>query len=215
MGCEELPVSVVDVGNCVVVVIDVQNDFCNAAGALAGGGADVGRIREMLPRLERFLEASRRLGVRIVFVRYENDPDNLPEVVAMRNRLLTGSGVTCCEPGSWGAEFCKPIEPAAGEPVLTKQYYSAFSSNGFVRFLRQSGARTLVLTGVLTNVCVETTARDAELWGFHNIVVEDCVASDSPTLHVAALANVATYFGWVCRGEDLLRQWRSQRAGRC
>jgi len=85
------------------------------------------------------------------------------------------------------------------------------SSDDFVRFLRQTGVNTLVLTGVLTNVCVETTARDAELWGFYAIIVEDCVASDSLTLHEAALANLKAYFGWIYRGEDLVRLWSAQR----
>ena len=210
MGCEGLPINIAGGGKCAVIVIDVQNDFCAAGGAFAQEGSDVTRIREMLPRLQHFLEASRKLDVRIVFVRYEYDSASVSEVVATRDRLLGGSRVPCCRPGSWGAEFCSPVEPRSGEPVFTKRYYSAFSSNRFVKFLRQTGIQTLVLTGVLTNVCVETTARDAELWGFYTIVVDDCVASDSLTLHEAALVNLATYFGWACRGEDLVRQWRTQ-----
>jgi len=214
MGCEVLPTSIVGADNCVVAVIDVQNDFCAAGGAFAQEGSDVTRISEMLPRLQHFLEASRKLDVRIVFVRYEYDSACLSEVVAMRDRILGGSRVPCCQPGSWGAEFCSPIEPRSGEPVFTKRYYSAFSSNRFVKFLRQTGIQTLVLTGVLTNVCVETTARDAELWGFYAILVEDCVASDSLTLHEAALANLKTYFGWSCRQEDLVRLWGAQRSAK-
>jgi ureidoacrylate peracid hydrolase len=216
MGCEGLPTSIVGCDHCVVVVIDVQNDACAAGGAFARDGSDLSRIAEMLSRLHQFLEETRGLGVTVAFVRHEYDPASLPEFLARRDKAKWGSDARpCFEPGSWGAEFCKPIEPAGDEPVFTKHYYSAFSSNSFVRFLRQSGASTLVLTGVLTNVCVETTARDAELWGFYTIVAEDCVASDSQTLHEAALANLETYFGWTCRGGDLVRLWEAQRSGRC
>jgi ureidoacrylate peracid hydrolase len=189
-----------------VVVIDVQNDFCSAGGAFERQGRNLEGIRCMLPTLSAFLDAARQLGVRILFVQHEHRPEQLTPFMRTRERLLFG-GEGFPLPGTWGAELCREITPRPGEPIVAKYWYNAFSSPRFEQWLTEHNVRTLIFTGVLTNVCVETTLRNADTRDYHAMVVSDCVASDSAELHRATLANVSGYFGWVSTSRELLDLW--------
>jgi ureidoacrylate peracid hydrolase len=164
----------------------------------------------MLPVLASLLRGARRAGVRIVYVRHEHQPDRLTPFIGHRDRLLFGFG-SYPAAGTWGAEICSEVSPAPGEAQLTKTLYSAFSNPEMERFLAAHKVETLVVTGVLTNVCVETTLRDADTRDCYSVVVSDCVASDSPELHRATLANVEGYFGWVCTSHELLDLWSGRK----
>jgi ureidoacrylate peracid hydrolase len=191
---------------CAISVIDVQNDFCAAGGAMHRLGRNVENMSRMLPSLAAFLRGVRSLGGKIVFTRHRFEPDQLTPTLLERNRNLFG-GDGFPMPGSWGEGFCSPVGPVDGEAIFSKYRYSAFSNPKFGDWLDRCGVKTLVLAGVLTNVCVETTARESDSRDFYVVVVEDCVASDSKELHRATLANIQQYFGWVCTSEELLTLW--------
>jgi len=192
--------------DCVVVVIDVQNDFCAAGGALARQGCNLESINEMLPNLARFLDRVRQLGGKIIFTQHSYDPTRMSPTIVERDRLLFG-GTGFPTPGSWGEAFCAPVQPHENEPVIVKHRYNAFSNPEFAELLNNYETRTLLLTGVLTNVCVETTARATDARDYYPIIIEDCVASDSPELHRVALKNLQSYFAWVCSSAELLALW--------
>jgi len=195
---------------CAILVVDVQNDFCAIGGAFHREGRNLDDIRRMLPILSSFLDGARQAGARILFVRHEYQPAQLTPL--MRDReMLRYSGEGYPIPGTWGAELCPEVSPLPAEPVLAKHWYSAFSNPELERLLAAHEIETLILTGVLTNVCVETTLRDADTRDFYCVIVSDCVASDSPELHRATLANVEGYFGWVCTSRELMDLWREER----
>jgi ureidoacrylate peracid hydrolase len=209
---------VASLDRCTVLVIDVQNDFCSPGGTFAHEGRNLDEIRRMLPVLAAFLQGARQAGARILYLRHEYQPalltplvqnrdrPLLTPLVQNRDRLLFGSlGYPAA--GTWGAELCPEVAPGPGEQQLTKSFYSAFSNPELERLLAAHSTETLIVTGVLTNVCVETTLRDADTRDFYPVIVSDCVASDAPELHRATLANVAGYFGWVCTSQELLALW--------
>jgi ureidoacrylate peracid hydrolase len=206
MSSKDAVAQIAAIQGCAVVVIDVQNDFCSAGGAFHRQGRNLEGIRLMLPTLAAFLDAARRSGVRILFVQHEYRPEQLTSFMQTRDRLLFG-GEAFPLPGTWGAELRPEVTPRPGEPIVVKHWYSAFSNPRFGQLLGEHSVRTLVFTGVLTNVCVETTLRDADTRDYYSVVVSDCVASDSPELHRATLENVAGYFGWVCSSRELLSLW--------
>lgn len=193
-------------GNYTVAVIDVQNDFCAVEGAFYRQGANLSHLSQVLPRIAAFLTNIRRLGGKIIFTKHHHHPGQLSPAMLDRNRLLFG-GEGFPIPGSWGEAFCEPVSPHPAEPVIIKYQYSAFSNPEFRVWLDQFETKILVLTGVLTNVCVETTARDAYAAGYYPVVIEDCVASDSMALHRATLTTLKTFFGWGCLSEEFVRLW--------
>lgn len=194
--------------HCLIAVIDVQNDFCAPGGAFDRRGRNLEPIRSMLPRLARFLGRARDLGVAVLFTLHSYDVHRMPADLVERDRRLFGAeGFPA--PGSWGEGFPELVHPAPGEGVLVKTRYSAFTNPRFRRLLDSHSTQTLILTGLLTNVCVESTARDVDKTAYNLVVVEDCVASDELALHRASLMNLEQYFGWVVSSSELLAAWES------
>ena len=196
-------------GRAAVVVVDVQNDFCHPDGVCASRGSDVAGAVEMVPRLQAFLDDARAAGVLVVFIQTTHDETtDSPAWLARRGDLEVGtpSPVHTCHTGSWGAEFYE-VSPQPGEPVVIKHRYSAFAGTSLDVVLRTAGVDSLLLTGVSTNVCVESTLRDGLFAEYRVTLVEDCAASYEPEAHQATVENVAKYFGVVATSEEISGTW--------
>jgi ureidoacrylate peracid hydrolase len=190
-------------GEATLLVIDVQNDYCHADGVFGRAGKDLTAIQAAVERIEGLVAAARRAGVPLIWVRTEHD--RWTDSAAWLSREVRAAG-TICAPGSWGAEFYR-VQPAPGECVVVKHRYSAFVGSRLPVVLRGLGRRTLVLTGVTTNVCVESTARDAFMRDWPVALVEDCAAALTKGEHEAAVHNVRTYFGRVLDAATLESGW--------
>ena len=179
----------------VLVVIDVQNDFCDGKGFFSKEGRDLSRVHQMMPNLVSLLRKCRQVKMPIIFVRtFHSDWTNSPAW------LMRGGGMAkkapVCGPNSWGAEFYE-VQPESEDYVVTKHRYSAFVGTDLDLILRSKGFKTILFAGVATNVCVETTLRDAFNHNYNVILVEDCCAAYSAEEHAGTLANVSKHFGIV------------------
>ncbi len=194
-----------------VLVIDVQNDFCSDQGYAGVTGSDLAQIKTMLPRLRNFVERCRLKGVTVIFVQLIQEETTFSEPMReLRHRK--GWKKIACEKGTWGADFYPDIRPAPGEKVVEKRRYSSFSETNLEAVLRELGVRTLVLTGVATNLCVETTARDGFLRGYYIVCARDCMATNhGSNIHEGALVNLDGFFGQVVSSEHLLEAWKGVR----
>lgn len=198
-----------------LIVIDMQNDFCSKDGRMAADGLPVAAVQEMAQRLPDALDVARSAGVLIVFVRnVYNTPGNWYlsdpwlEMAARRYRGRTYTVDEMCPPGSWGNDFYGDVQPRPDEPVVTKHRYSGFHNTDLDTILRANGVRTVVLTGVATNVCVETTAREAFVRDYYVVFPSDGTATYSEDAHRATLWNIDTFFGQVVTLDDLLASWK-------
>jgi ureidoacrylate peracid hydrolase len=188
-----------------VMVIDMQNDFCAEAGYVEKVvGKDVSACRAVAPRIMALVEAARARGVPVYWIKANYDPERLPE--SMRVKQQEKSRVICCGTGSWGAEFYG-VTAAPGEAVIEKSSYSAFAGTDVEQELRAKGVRTVVFAGVQTNVCVESSLRDAVCRGLYAVLASDCVASHTLPLHDATLKNVQFLFGDVLDREAIVAAW--------
>ena len=198
----------IDPKTTALVVVDVQNDFCHGDGLIAGLGADVTAAQEMVPRLMLLVDRAREVGATVIWLQLVN-AEYTTSVVAHDQRRRTRPGTDLiCKAGSWGAELYR-VEPVDGEPVVVKRRYSPFVDTEFELILRSRGIRTLVVTGVATNVCVESTARDAYMRDYYVVLVDDCSAAYDPAGHAATLRNVDDHFGLVVRSEEVFGAWPS------
>ena len=193
-----------------VLVIDMQNDFCHTEGAFAKGGQDLSAVHEMAGPLGKFVDGARKLGVLPVHVRSHHDHEFLPPSALARNRQL-GRDKGICLKGSWGAEFYE-VFPAETDMIVTKHTYSAFIGTDLEQILREKKIQSLFVTGVLTNVCCESTLRHAFMLGFYTFLVEDCCASVDEAAHLASVDNVRKYFGWVSKSDETLKFWKQVRS---
>ena len=117
--------------------------------------------------------------------------------------------------GSWGADFFM-MEPSADEPIVDKHHYSGFIGTSLHDVLQAHHIETLVITGVATNVCVDSTLRDGFFMGYYIVLLEDCVGSNSAPGHNGTLATVRNNIGFVISStvwiEHLPRQQREWNA---
>ncbi|HEY8692074.1 MAG TPA: isochorismatase family cysteine hydrolase [Chloroflexota bacterium] len=202
----------VDTKTTALVVVDMQNDFCHSEGALARNRQSPVLIQAMAPRLRALLASARETGTSIVHVRTHHSPwTNSP---AWTRRKL--GAMSRCFPNSWGADWYEGFEPILDdawspethEYVVTKHRYSAFWDTDMDLILRSHGIQSLIMTGEATNVCVETTARDAYMRDYSIVFVSDGTATYSEAVHEATLHNMSAHFGIVVDSDEIVAAWR-------
>jgi ureidoacrylate peracid hydrolase len=210
----------VDPEHTALIVVDMQNDFCHRNGFFGGGGynplgqgtrsVDMTMCEEMAPRLLRLIKAARKAGTKVYYVRSFFDDHYLPPMLRLRKRRIGRSGDVCPE-GKWGSEQLEGFEPEPGDPVITKYVHSAFIGTNFRNVLENDRIKSLIITGVATEICVESTARDGCMMGFYIIVPRDCVASYLRDVHEQSLARFGAYWAWITESDEIMRTWNTKR----
>src|SRR5690606_12591861 len=204
----ETPEERLAASRCAVLVIDMQNDFCAPGGYVSRLGRDVSRYEALVPRLERFIGMAREFRRPVIWIMAQYDRHLIPKPMLIRKLQTSGNG-ECCASGSWGAEPFG-VRPEPGDPIVVKHCYSGFYGTGLEELLDELRVETLIVTGVQTNVCVESTLRDAHSRGLYVVVAEDCVMSHMEREHAATLSTVNALFGDVLGSADIVRIWRQQ-----
>jgi ureidoacrylate peracid hydrolase len=202
-----LPLARVAPATTRLLVVDVQNDFLADGGWFANHGQDLGPMRRAVDNLARFIPVARAAGVRPIFIRATYDQKWLSRPMLERHELV-GLDSHHCQEGTWGAEFYV-VRPQPDDDVIVKHRYSAFIGTELNPLLRAQGVENLIIVGVTTNVCVESTARDGYMLDYHIVLVEDCTASYSEEPHQATLANIRRAFGRVVTAEEIASVWRA------
>ena len=193
-----------------LLVIDMQNDFCAVGGYIDKSvKADVSGCPGVADAINAAVDAARATGVRIVWVRANYEPRFLPAPMLARNAARGLAEVVCCAEGTWGYDFFR-MAPREGEHVVEKHCYDAFHETPLDELLRSRGIKTIVCTGVVTNVCVESTLRSGYFRGYYVVVPQDCVGGPFKDLHDATLKNVRQYYGVVTDSKVLSATWASR-----
>jgi ureidoacrylate peracid hydrolase len=184
-----------------LIVVDVQNDFCHPAGAFGKKGFNLSHVEGAVDKLLAFIDQWRISDLPIVFIRTIHSRWTDSNIWVER---LAGSGreMSICRPDTFGAEFYK-VGRRADDFLVTKHRFSGFVGTDLNLVLRSRRIETLLFTGVATNVCVETTARDGFNLDYRVILVEDCCGAFSAEEHAATLTNIRKYFGTVSDSEAL------------
>jgi nicotinamidase-related amidase len=202
----------VDWRRAALVVVDMQNYGCNPDAGVARmlslrhpeiAGYYVPRLTgTVIPNARLLVEAFRRARLQVVYTRHGPLTADGRDMIARRRRRdadsLTDTNTPTLWPrGSFEHEVIDALRPGPDELVIDKNTSSAFNSTGIEWLLRNMGVETLVFAGMATDMCVETTARDAADRGFNAIVVEDASATFFDHHHRAALSGFARVFGQV------------------
>jgi biuret amidohydrolase len=213
-----------DLTTVALVIIDMQRDFVEPGGFGEALGNDVALLRKALPPTRRLLEAARKAGLYVIHTREGHRPDlsDLWPAKKERGRHKTSIGDRgpmgrILVRGEYGHEIVDELMPRPGEPVVDKPGKGAFYATDLNEILKSRGVRQLIVCGVTTEVCVNTTVREANDRGYDCLVVEDCVASYLPELHTAALKMIKAQggiFGWVASSAAVLPVLNRMRRGK-
>ena len=171
-----------------VLVVDMQVDFASPDGAL-GAFIDMGVVKPALAAAEKLVADARAAGAPVVFVGLWTTPET--DSAAWNERLRRRGGnpdidAALCRAGQAGSAFYGP-QPAPGDPVVRKTRYSAFVGTDLDQRLRAMGVDTLVVAGLTTECCVDSTVRDAFDLDYHVFVAADACAAYEVDLHEASL----------------------------
>ncbi len=205
----------IDLAHAALVIIDMQRDFLEPGGFGAALGNDVSRLKAAVEPCRNVLAAFRSRGVVVIHTREGHRPDlsDAPPYKVQRGdpRLRIGApgpmGRILVR-GEPGHDIIRELYPVAGEPVIDKPGKGAFYQTDFDLMLRNRGIDTLFVCGVTTEVCVNTTVREANDRGYRCIVVSDCCASYFPEFHDMGLKMIKAQggiFGSVTSSRALLK----------
>jgi nicotinamidase-related amidase len=196
-----------------LLIIDMQRDFLEPGGFGAALGNDVSLLRGAIEPTRLLLEAARAAGLLVIHTREGHRPDlsDLPPAKKRRGNFA----VTIGDPGPMGRilvhgepghDIIPELAPIAGEPVIDKPGKGAFHATDLGAILVNKGITQLIVCGVTTEVCVNTTVREANDIGIECLVLRDCTASYFPEVHEQALRMIKAQggiFGWVGSSPDV------------
>ncbi len=204
----------VDLDRTALVIIDMQRDFLEPGGFGAALGNDVSKLKAAVGPCKQVLAAARRLGMLVIHTREGHRPDltDAPPHKVERGDPATRIGAPgpmgrILVRGEPGHDIIPELYPTASEPVIDKPGKGAFYQTDLDLMLRNCGIDTMLVCGVTTEVCVNTTVREANDRGYRCIVMSDCCASYFPQFHEMGLAMIKAQggiFGSVASSQSLL-----------
>lgn len=198
-----------------LIVVDMQNAYASAGGYLDLAGFDVSATGPVIERIAQAVAAARAAGILVIWFQNGWDADYVEAggpgspnwhksnaLKTMRRRPEMNQRLLA--KGSWDYELVDALGPEPGDIVLPKPRYSGFYNTPLDSMLRARGIRSLIFTGIATNVCVESTLRDGYHREYFGIVLADAThQAGPPSLQEGALRNIETFFGWVSDVEAL------------
>jgi nicotinamidase-related amidase len=183
-----------------LMVIDMQNEFLAEDGAVFFHYAT-----DIIPNVKRLLGACRKASIPVIFTGHvhENPEVDGGMTAEWWPEIKRGKSLV---KGTKGVEIHRELKPHKNEKIIWKHRYSAFYNTDLEIILRGMQVTDLIMTGVLTNCCCESTARDAFFRDFRVFFLADATATSEPEFHLASLKNLAYAFAYITTTADILTQ---------
>lgn len=210
--------------NTALLIIDMQIDFCGEGGWVHSRGVDIANTRRAIAPIRALLEVMRPAGYHIIHTREGHRPDlsDLPANKAWRSRRRTGKGIGDQGPlgrflvrGEPNWDIVPELAPAPGEVVIDKPGKGAFMGTDLDVILRTRGIRNLIVTGVTTDCCVQSTLRDANDRGYECLLLEDCCGAAEHANHLAQVEMFKLMnglWGSIAASHDVINTLKAKAA---
>ncbi len=214
----------IDPARSAVIVVDMENDFVAKGGMFDRAGVDISGAQNVIPATAKVLSAAREAGLKIIYLKMGYRPDlsdlGTTDSVNRTRHLKFGVGQKIQAPDgresrvlirdTWDTDIVPELRPQASDIVLYKTRFSGFYQTDLDTMLKKMRVKYLIVTGVTTSICVESTVRDAMFRDFLCVLLKDCMSEpighDLPrTNHEASLLNVEVLLGWVSDSENFIK----------
>jgi len=214
----------IDPARTAVIVVDMENDFAAKGGMFDRAGLDISGAQKAIAPTAKVLAAARQAGMKIVYLRMGYRPDlsdlGATDSVNRTRHLKFGVGQKIQAPDgresrvlirdTWDTDIVPELKPQTSDIVIYKTRFSGFYQTDLDATLKKFGIKYLIVTGVTTSICVESTVRDAMFRDYLCVLLSDCMSEpighDLPrTNHEASLLNVEVLFGWVSDSDQFIK----------
>jgi ureidoacrylate peracid hydrolase len=214
----------IDPARSAVIVVDMENDFAAKGGMFDRAGADIFGAQKAVAPTAKVLAAARQAGLKIIYLKMGYRPDlsdlGAPDSVNRTRHLKFGVGQKILAPDgresrilirdTWDTDIVPELKPQAGDIVIYKTRFSGFYQTDLDATLKKLGIKYLIVTGVTTSICVESTVRDAMFRDYLCVLLRDCMSEpighDLPrTNHEASLLNAEVLLGWVSDSDQFVK----------
>src|SRR6266568_2588933 len=214
----------IDAARSAVIVVDMENDFAAKGGMFDRAGVDISGAQKAITPTAKVLAAARQSGLKIIYLKMGYRPDlsdlGSADSVNRTRHLKLGVGQKIRAPDgresrvlirdTWDTDIVPELKPQPNDIVLYKTRFSGFYQTDLDATLKKLGIKYLIVTGVTTSICVESTVRDAMFRDYLCVLLKDCMSEpighDLPrTNHEASLLNAEVLLGWVSDSEQFVR----------
>ncbi len=190
-----------------LLVIDMQNAFLDDRGSMVRRGFDTTRLRAAVEPCGRLIALARASQVPVIQTRFVFRADYRDAGVRVRELLPNTMTTNSLAAGTWDVEIIDALAPAGNDIVIDKNRPSAFIGTPLDTILRDQGIRSIVICGITTNMCVETTARDASQFDYRTFVVSDATAEMEQSRHDHAINTLGLLFARIVTVDDVAEAW--------
>ena len=186
-----------------MIVVDMQNAFLSDEGSMVKTGMDITELKKTAAPVRRLVEACHSADIPIVFTRMVQRAD-FKDVGLRLERRPALKEVDSLVAGTWDAELDPRMDARPKDYILDKSRYSSFYNTNLEVILRGLAVDTLIICGVTTEICVESTIRDAYFRDFRIVVPEDAVAAMDVARHQGTLLTIQFGFGTVTTTAEVI-----------
>lgn len=210
---------VIDLSHTAVIVVDMQNDFCAVGGHLSRCGVDCTPAQKLIAPINHLLQTVRQSDVPVIWLNWSVRTDRLnmspsmPHIHLQNTGKPSGASAAFMQSkggwgafaGQWGAEIAAGLNVVDKDIHVSKHRFSGFFDTELDSILRNMGVSTLFFAGVATDICVLATLQDAMFLGYDVLMMEDCVATNSPDYCIEATKyHVKQLFGFMTLSTSLI-----------
>lgn len=187
---------VICVNKTALLIIDMQNDFARKGSIVEVKGLDM-----IVPKLSRFIKALRQRNVLVIYTRHIFDQKLNPQ----ESRMFPLMNKEVLKDNSKGSQIITELIRHKNDIVLKKMRYDAFLGTPLELILKSNNIQNVIITGTMTNICCESTARTAMMKNFNVYFCSDLTCTTDKMLHENTLRNIASHFGNVVRSEEIMK----------
>jgi ureidoacrylate peracid hydrolase len=213
-----------DPSTTALIVVDMQNGYCSPGGYFSHLGVDLAPTQQVIPAVAELVRTVRDAGVQVIWLQNGWDAEQKEAGGPGSVNQLKGNSLklmrkrpelygTLLTKGTWDYELVKELTPEGADIVIPKPRYSGFAGTQLDSILRSRRIQTLLVCGVATNVCVESTIRDAFFLEYYPVLIRDaCYQAGPDFIQQATIYNVEQFFGWSATVTDVAAACAVERA---